>query len=173
MQSLLDAAPGARYSDVNAEKAGGVTYTPKELADFVARAIVGAAGAWANNQPIRLLDPAVGDGELLMSLLAQLDRPGMPAIEAHGFETDQQALNLASARIRQRFPKASLRLTHGDFLKFVVEQVRPQDKGGLFEDRTAPAYDLNHREPALCSNADHGRRACTTPGRTVRPGWQG
>ena len=93
MESLLEAVPSSRYSDATAKKAGGATYTPTELADFVARAITSATGAWASNDTIRILDPAVGDGELLMSLLAQLDRPGMPAIEAHGFETNHQALN--------------------------------------------------------------------------------
>ena len=162
MESLLEAVPSSRYSDATAEKAGGATYTPTELADFVAKAISNAIGAWASNDTIRILDPAVGDGELLISLLAQLDRPGMPAIEAHGFETNPQALNIAAARIKQRFPHVALHLTHGDFLRFVVEHARPQDAGGLFEAGTAPAYDLIIANPPYVRTqvmgAEHAQR---------------
>ncbi len=162
MESLLEAVPSSRYSDATAEKADGATYTPTELADFVAKAITNATGAWASNDTIRILDPAVGDGELLMSLLAQLDRPGMPAIEAHGFETNHQALNIAAVRIKQRFPHVALHLTHGDFLRFVVEHARPQDIGGLFEAGTAPAYDLIIANPPYVRTqimgAEHAQR---------------
>lgn len=135
-------APSSRYKDVSEEKAGGATYTPKNLADFVAAQVSRALQVNAPGGTIRVLDPATGDGELLMSLLAQLDRPGVGAIEVHGFETDIRALNLATARIRQHFPKVALHLAHGNFLDFVLEQVRPHDTGGLFEKEDSAPYDL-------------------------------
>lgn len=136
-----------RYKDVSEEKAGGATYTPKNLADFVAAQVSMAVRATAFGETIRVLDPATGDGELLMSLLAQLDRSGVGAIEVHGFETDLRALNLSNARIRQHFPEVALHLTHRNFLDFVLEQVRSHDTGGLFEMQDAAPYDITIANP--------------------------
>ncbi len=138
-----EAVPSSRYKVVTEEKSGGATYTPKNLADFVSEHIHRAARTTPGNGPISVLDPATGDGELLISLLAHLDRAGVGAIEVHGFETDIRALTIATARIKQHFPKVTLHLVHGNFLDFVLDEVRPQDTGGLFEkEGVLPSYDL-------------------------------
>jgi adenine-specific DNA-methyltransferase len=143
METLLEGVANSRYKAVTDEKAGGATYTPKALADFVAAQILRVAGIEPGGSVVKVLDPATGDGELLMSLLARLAAQGVCAIEVHGFETDARALNKAAARIQQHFPKIALHLTHGNFLDFVLDQVRPRDVGGLFEERgVAPSYDL-------------------------------
>jgi hypothetical protein len=141
MKTLSEALAPTRYTAVTEEKAGGVTYTPKALADFVAAQIVRAAPI-VTATPLRLLDPATGDGELLISLLEKLDESGVTSIEVHGFETDIRALNIARARIKQRFPKVALHLVHGNFLEFVLDNVRPHDNGTLFHTDTSPTYDL-------------------------------
>lgn len=143
MEILVEAALNGRYKVVTEEKAGGATYTPKILADFVAAQVVKAAHVKSGGGTVKLLDPATGDGELLISLLAQLVGQGVSAIEVHGFETNVTALNIATARIQQHFPKIARHLTHGNFLDFVLDQVRPHDTGGLFEkEDVAPSYDL-------------------------------
>lgn len=142
MTISVAAVPSSRYKTVTEEKAGGATYTPKNLADFVASQILRASHGTKSRDPIRVLDPATGDGELLISLLEQLDRPGVGAIEVHGFETDVRALNIVTARIKQSFPKVALHLAHGNFLEFVLDQARPHDNGGLFQQDVAPSYDL-------------------------------
>lgn len=53
MGNLAQAVSTTRYQDVTEEKAGGATYTPKPLADFVARQILGAAGDLPKGRPIR------------------------------------------------------------------------------------------------------------------------
>jgi type I restriction-modification system DNA methylase subunit len=68
----------SRYGAVPGEKSSGVTYTPKELADFVAQQIAKAAGELPTERPLRVLDPAVGHGELLFNLLGYLtEQPGL------------------------------------------------------------------------------------------------
>ena len=57
-----------RYGDVGEAKSDGVTYTPRVLADFVADRIV-AAAVPVSGRAARILDPAVGHGELLLALL--------------------------------------------------------------------------------------------------------
>ena len=65
---MIETSPLERYRAISAEKAGGVTYTPKILADFVARQIVRFAADLPTHRPVRVLDPALGQGELLVSL---------------------------------------------------------------------------------------------------------
>jgi len=115
-----------------------VTYTPKSLADFVAERICEAGLPALRSCPIRLLDPAVGDGELLLSLLGQLHRCGVAAPEVHGFETDTTALNTATARIRQDFPHALLNLTKGNFLEHVVDRRPPPGGRAPLDEREPP-----------------------------------
>src|SRR5215510_7991492 len=107
MEALPQPRFTKRYALVTEEKVGGATYTPKILADFVAQQIVKAAGKSVLATSVRILDPAVGDGELLTSLLERLPARKNLRIEVYGFETNIQALNLATARLKQRFPEAS------------------------------------------------------------------
>jgi len=120
-----------RYGDVGETKSEGATYTPRPLADFVASRIV-ATAAMPSARPTRLLDPAVGHGELLLAVLALIDGP----VEVFGFETDPEALREARQRIATAFPEASLDLRHGSFLDHVLDDFA----GGLFEAREP--YDL-------------------------------
>jgi len=87
-----------RYQFVSEEKAGGATYTPLLLADFVADQIVGSARLEGKNI-IRVLDPAVGDGELLSSLLNKLNSRTEAPIQIYGFDTDEVALSEARRRL--------------------------------------------------------------------------
>jgi adenine-specific DNA-methyltransferase len=131
--------PKVRYQVVTKKKASGATYTPQVLADFVARQICAAAASLEPGKTIRVLDPAVGDGELLMSLLGQLHkRPGLH-LEVHGFETDPRALETARGRLQQHFPLAAVRLRQGSFLEFVLQRTAV---GGLFAKPDAERFDL-------------------------------
>lgn len=120
-----------RYRDVSEAKQGGVTYTPTELADFVAAQMLHIAKL-PEDRPIRVLDPAVGHGELLLSLLEQMKGD----VEVYGFETDPRALTVAKDRLTARFPGAKVKLQEGSFLDHVLVDF----SGGLFC-REVP-YDL-------------------------------
>lgn len=120
-----------RYGHVSETKADGATYTPPALADFVAGLIV-AVASLPEERAIRIMDPAVGHGELLLSLLSMMNGP----VEVHGFETDPAALAVAKHRIAKAFPDAAIRLTLGSFLDHVLDDFA----GGLFG--AAEPYDL-------------------------------
>ncbi len=131
-----------RYHIVTEEKAGGATYTPKIIADFIAQKMVQAVGKLPTDRPLRILDPAIGHGELLVSLLEHLaDRPNL-IIEACGFETDSNALNTASLRIQRQFPNISLYFKQENFLDFVLEHFGDSGYGSLFCRTVPEAYDL-------------------------------
>ncbi len=120
-----------RYDDVSEAKADGVTYTPRELADFV------AARMLENVEPpsgrrLCILDPAVGHGELLVALLDKLSCP----VQVYGFETDPEALADARTRLAREHPDVEQHLRFGSFLGHVLDD----HSGGLFG--SADPYDL-------------------------------
>lgn len=120
-----------RYGDVTENKASGVTYTPRELADFVAEQMLEVTDL-PKDRPMRILDPAVGQGELLHSLLCRIQGE----IEVYGFETDVTALEVAKSRLKAKFPKARLNLIAGSFLDHVLDDF----SDGLFT--REKKYDL-------------------------------
>lgn len=117
----------ARYDLVTEEKASGATYTPPELADFVASEMV---REWdrARGRTLKILDPAVGGGELLASLLKHL--PQDHRVDVYGFDNNPAALQAAGQRLEGTHPKAKLHLELGDFLTIACGDVQV---GGLFD----------------------------------------
>ncbi len=132
----------SRYEDVAGEKSHGVTYTPAVLADFVARQIVAAAQTLPRDGKVRVLDPAVGEGQLLVSLLRQLRSKPIGEIEVHGFETDPNALRMASVTLAKSFPDVTLRLQQANFLDFVLDEFGSAGHLRLFQSRTPDRFDL-------------------------------
>lgn len=114
--SAPDSASTRRYGDVTEEKGEGATYTPLLLARFVAAKLVEAADLGQPGAALRVLDPAVGDGALLVSLLAALAGRGQLPIQVCGFDTDPRALITAQSRLASTFPGVELELRNEDFL---------------------------------------------------------
>lgn len=108
-----------RYEAVSAEKAGGATYTPRPLAEFVARQMVDVFRQIPSEEGLRVLDPAAGDGQLLLSLLEILQKQVKVPVEVYGFETDPKALESAAHRIGERIPSARVHFRVGNFLDYV------------------------------------------------------
>ena len=143
MQASERRGPTGRYSSVNGEKSKGATYTPLKLAQFVAEKMVGAWRVQQSGPAVRVLDPAAGDGELLLAILHELRvrYPGLP-IEVFGFEPDSAALNIASERLSMRFPDVSVSLTPGNFLEHVVKQFGADGQLSFSSNGPPDTYDL-------------------------------
>jgi adenine-specific DNA-methyltransferase len=131
-----------RYEMVAKEKADGATYTPKVLANFVAKKIIELFGNFKSKSLIRILDPAIGDGELILSLLEEIPRQYHKKIKVYGFETDQKAINFASARLKQKFPDISINFQLENFLSFVLENFGVGGNGNLFQSEVPLPYDI-------------------------------
>ena len=140
MQNNRPPHESVRYVNTSKEKSYGVTYTPKLLADFVAGQIVRSLEVIPNH--LRLLDPAIGDGELVLSLLKQLYKNPKIRIEVHGFETDSEALDTASRRIRETFPDVTIHMKTEDFLSFIVESCCQREQLEFFRSPESMTYDL-------------------------------
>ena len=116
-------------------KSHGVTYTPPTLARFVAQRMVAAWSPRPDTTEISVLDPAAGDGELLIALVETIREryPQYPII-AEGFETDPLALQVAHDRLAYRHAGVTVALSNTDFLK--------QPRGGSRRHKTHPPLDF-------------------------------
>ncbi|MGC3982061.1 MAG: N-6 DNA methylase [Steroidobacteraceae bacterium] len=130
-----------RYQTVAQEKADGATYTPERLALFVADKIVEHA-ALSNRASLSLLDPAIGDGELILALLQRLSGKVRARIKVRGFDTNAEALATAASRIQAAYPQVILELSQENFLDYVLETQNDPHTPSLFAPQDGEKFDL-------------------------------
>lgn len=118
-------------------KATGSHYTPLHLAEFVAEKIVAAhVKASKARAPLRVLDPAVGDGILLTALLRCLAGQGFDDVEVTGYDTNEEAVQRTTNLIRAQFPHVKCQLNSADFLELFLNM----EQNELFQ--AAQEFDL-------------------------------
>jgi adenine-specific DNA-methyltransferase len=103
---------GARATK-KSQKQEGAHYTPAGLAEFVARQLVSLCAV----QHPRVLDPAVGDGELLLAFGKELAR----ACSLEGFDLDATAVSRAQVRLGDELPHIESEIRPQDFLEIALE----------------------------------------------------
>lgn len=141
MQPLEVQNTQQRYKRVGAEKAHGATYTPENLARFVAEQMAENTNL-DDRKSITILDPAIGDGALVLALLEVLKRTTKAALNVQGFDTDPSALGEARRRIQSAYPQVGLKLTESNFLEFVLDHDSYGDTPNLFADKHDRTFDL-------------------------------
>jgi adenine-specific DNA-methyltransferase len=126
------------YSSLQDRKKTGSHYTPDALAQFVAREMLQAWQSSPGTLTVRVLDPAIGDGGLLLAILQELTRHGVADLEAFGFDTDPHAVDFARAHIGRHFPTIPLHVALEDFLYVSTQYLQPD----LFSSSLIESYDL-------------------------------
>ena len=106
-----------RYSNETKSKANGVVYTPVEMADYVAKQMLRYAEVKTNNE-VSVLDPAVGEGELLIAMVNAL-KDYSKTITVVGYETDEEVGKTTELRLKELFPMVNISIRIGDFLEAV------------------------------------------------------
>lgn len=105
-----------RYDAIETQKRNGVVYTPPDLAKFLSNELV---SYHVNNHSdeIYVLDPAVGEGELLLSLgkLLKKHYPDSKLILV-GYETDVNVAKTTSQALAKMFPDDKIDIINQDFL---------------------------------------------------------
>jgi len=109
--------------DMQLRKDTGAHYTPTSLADFVAAQILDQLETRIldKKHKIRIIDPAVGDGELLLSLIKLAHDRNLNNLEVFGCDISQDAVNASQKLISENFPSTSLRIEKRDFLEWVLD----------------------------------------------------
>lgn len=103
-------------------KLHGIHYTPRILADHLAFQMMQYVPHTAKT--LKVVDPAVGDGELLSALVRVcVDRRISTCVE--GFDTDRNAVAEAEARLRILLPDGSVQITSANFLDQALEPAEP------------------------------------------------
>lgn len=99
----------------NDRKRHGKHYTPTDLARFLARRILFNLGDLEQLERLRVLDPACGDGELLIAFHEELTARNLNTqVTLVGYDLDEAAISLA--RHRASSQGIRLELAQGDFL---------------------------------------------------------
>lgn len=128
-------------------KAHGVHYTPGELAQFLAQSLVEAfqSEPGLQTKSLTVLDPACGDGELLLALMTALPAAARGRLRVLGCDTDAAAVGEATRRVAAN-GAMEVDIRCGDFLTRVSSEQDDQLDLG-FEGR-------GPREPRLDGVAD-------------------
>ncbi|MDA3886705.1 MAG: N-6 DNA methylase [Candidatus Delongbacteria bacterium] len=98
---------------VDVIKQTGATFTPKDLANFLAEKIY----TYQKSNNIKVLDPACGDGELLMAMSDVLQKKNNN-FELYGFDSNDKYLDLAKKNI-QINNRLNANLILSDFLEVI------------------------------------------------------
>lgn len=106
-------------------KQTGSHYTPRGLAQFVADRMCAEFSASNLKGKITILDPAVGNGELVVALIERLSQEGCREFEVHGYDVDPQAIEITKHRLEEDFPTVNTKLQRRDFLEILLEDSQP------------------------------------------------
>lgn len=108
-----------RYKNNKKNKKNGVVYTPTEMADFVSGLMIDYKLVPKNSNHIEVLDPAAGEGELLIAMTNRLLDSGVNCIKIVGYETDEAVANNTQKLLESLFPNLFVEIRVGDFLTAV------------------------------------------------------
>jgi len=107
-----------RYSNETKEKANGVVYTPREMVDCLANQMINFSKIDLTKQlSVSVLDPAVGEGELLIALIQEITSINHNIdILAVGYETGDDVAADTQSRLTNLLPNVTIRIITNDFL---------------------------------------------------------
>ena len=120
----------------NPTKLGGVVYTPPSLAEFLASQ---AFDALRELTPIRILDPACGDGQLLLAAYSAAKERNIRVDEVVGYDIDGTAVEKAAIRLCD-IPRT--KLVCGDFLELAARSLGPIDLFNSHDEHEYLDFDL-------------------------------
>ena len=120
------------------QKSTGSHYTPPTLAAFVAKEMLKLWKPPENARNINVFDPALGDGELLLAILKNLQKMDVH-LSVSGYETNQSEMLFAKKRIKDQFPKVATEFHNRDFL---AQSADCSSQPDLFQSRRPEQFDL-------------------------------
>ena len=98
------------------QKKEGAHFTPPKLALFVADQMLKAKPVNGDG-PISVLDPSIGEGDLIIAFLSRIPASQLSSVRIVGYDINEESLQIASTRIRECFPQVSLAISLRNFLE--------------------------------------------------------
>ena len=129
-----------KYNHVESQKKEGAYYTPALFADFISDNIIKQANL---QKHVKILDPAVGDGELLISLIEKLYQNNIIDIEVYGFDINADSIKITRERLHKLYPNLNPKLYVQDFLEYCFN--KNEESKSLFsyeQVNKIPKFDL-------------------------------
>ena len=110
-----------RYNNESKEKSNGVVYTPTKMADYLAEQMILFSSFNFSKSPcVKILDPAAGEGELLISMIKKIKLQSQQIqINVIGYETDKNVANKTQNYIENLFPDVKVKILAADFLNHI------------------------------------------------------
>ena len=96
-------------------KNSGATFTPPLLADFLADKLISHL-EMSESQRISILDPACGEGELLLSIANKVKTLGIDQFQIRGYDTNTEYLDVAKSNLSE-IKGISINFLQQDFLE--------------------------------------------------------
>lgn len=107
-----------RYSNQSKEKINGVVYTPRELANYVVQHMLEYHGVDGAN--IKILDPAIGSGELIEAFLDAVNYKEMN-ITVYGYETDSRVFAETLEKLQLKYNNVTFHIYNQDFIQSYLD----------------------------------------------------
>ncbi|XJS11211.1 Eco57I restriction-modification methylase domain-containing protein [Aerococcaceae bacterium WGS1372] len=98
------------------EKKHGVVYTPQGMADYLTKLMLSQVNFSDFDEKIFILEPALGEGILLDTLLTQI--PKNKEIIVYAFETDQEICEVANEYFMKKYPKIQFNIYSDNFVDY-------------------------------------------------------
>ena len=128
-----------RYSHIESRKQEGAHYTPEIFSDFISEKIISNAKL---GKSVKIVDPAAGDGELLISLIKNLKSHGINDIEAYAFDTNPTSIEITRKRLDASYSEITSHLYNKDFLQVCLDKKASPCTQDTFPSSDIPLFDL-------------------------------
>ena len=124
---------------MSAIKKAGAHYTPSLLGDFVSTQILSTFSAKPTF--LRVLDPAVGGGDLLIPF-TKFSKQALISLELNGFDTNIEAVRSTSERLLQLYPDTVVKIEQNDFLEYASTHFCQPNTLALFASGSIEPFDV-------------------------------
>ncbi|MDD7986660.1 N-6 DNA methylase [Lentisphaera marina] len=105
-------------------KSTGAHYTPSRLSDFMTQQLLKSWLGVDKQSLVKVLDPAVGDGQLIHSLLKELIKKGFINIHVSAYDTDLEAIRHCKQSLIAMYPEVKFSFFNEDFLEGFLAKKR-------------------------------------------------
>lgn len=101
-----------------AKKKDGVVFTPYDLGKFMAEGIIDRIGT---KETIKIIEPSVGDGQLLKALIDLLIQHNVKSIYVTAFDINDIYINKCQSSFTELYPEIRFEFIKRDFLEYALK----------------------------------------------------